>query len=163
MQATLIADDLLTVRQVAEMFHLGEKSIRDRILAGRLPAQKLEGGKQWLIRREDALGALRQTPHHNRDSPAFPPLIIPAGTDPMRVEPNSSIIRRTHTPEGRARALAALDALQDGDEEEQRRAGEYLQRADRQYPVQFRRWNVETWERLDDSTDSQTDNGADAS
>lgn len=155
MQTAFMADDLLTVRQVAEMFHLGEKSIRDRILAGRLPAQKLEGGKQWLIRREDALGALRRTPHGEAASPAdVRPGVVLAGTDPFHVAA-SGIIRRTHTPEGRARALAALDALRDGDAEEQRRAWEHLQRAEPKYPIEFRRWNVETWERLDDASDSQ--------
>lgn len=160
MQTAYIADDLLTVRQVAEMFHLGEKSIRDRILAGRLPAQKLEGGKQWLIRREDALGALRRVPSRESDpSSNARPGVVPAGTDPLHATA-SGIIRRTHTPEGRARAIAALDALGDGDEEEQRRAWEHLQRAEQQYPIQFRRWNIETWERLDDSLESQVEDRA---
>ena len=157
MQTTLMADDLLTVRQVAEMFHLGEKSIRDRILAGRLPAQKLEGGKQWLIRRADALGALRRTPHGEAASPAdVRPRVVPAGTDPLHVAA-SGIIRRTHTPEGRARALAALDKMLEGDEEEQRRAGEHLQRSEQKYPIHFRHWNVETWEPREDSSESQSE------
>ncbi len=158
MQTAFTADDLLTVRQVAEMFHLGEKSIRDRILAGRLPAQKLEGGKQWLIRREDALGALRRT-HSDESALNARPGVVPAGTDPLSVAA-SGIIRRTHTPEGRARAIAALDALRNGDEEEPRRAWEHLQHTEQKNPIQFRRWNVETWERLDDLSDTQADDQA---
>ncbi len=161
MQTAFTADDLLTVRQVAEMFHLGEKSIRDRILAGRLPAQKLEGGKQWLIRREDALGALRRMPNSESHSVLNGhPGIVPAGADPMQIMPNAGIIRRTHTLEGRTRALAALNKMLEGDEEEQRCAGEHLQRSEPKSPIEFRRWNVETWERLGDPSDAPADDQA---
>ncbi len=151
MQTLLPASDLMTVRQVAELFRLGERSVLSRIKDGRLAAQKMEGGKHWLIRREDALAALHGS--SNGDTP--PPGVMRAGNVSMGTETDTGIIRRTHTLEGRARALAALDKMLDGEEDEQRRAGEHLQRVGPESVVQFRRWNVETGESLDEGSDGQ--------
>lgn len=127
---TLIATDLMTVRQVALLFHLGERSVLSRIKDGRLPAHKMEGGKQWLIRREDALAALqgRPTPY-DAAPPTDHPGVVRAGDDPMHAEPGAGIIRRTHTPEGRAHAIAMLHRLREGDIEEQTEAWEFLKTA----------------------------------
>jgi len=151
---TMLTTDLMTVRQVALLFHLGERSVLSRIKDGRLTAHKMEGGKQWLIRREDALAALQGRPApHDRSAPTNRPGVVQAGDDPMHTGPGAGIIRRTHTPEGRARALAALDRLLDGDEDEQRRAWEHLQRIGPASAVQFRRWDVETGERREEGED----------
>jgi excisionase family DNA binding protein len=44
-------DDLLTVREVATHMRVLEKTVREWISQGRLPASK--AGKAWLIRRSD--------------------------------------------------------------------------------------------------------------
>lgn len=148
---TALTTDLMTVRQVALLFRLGERSVLSRIKDGRLPAHKMEGGKQWLIRRADALAVLQGHPaSQGVSSPKTRPGVMPAGTDSMDIDPGAGIIRRTHTPEGRARALAALDRLLDGDADEQRRAWEHLQSVGPESAIQFRRWDVETGERLDE-------------
>lgn len=102
--------ELLTVKQAADLLHLDERTVRNHINRSRLRASKLPGGKGWLIRREDLFTAL---------APAAPrPGIVPAGTNPLGVE-TTGILRRTNTPEGRARAIAVLDRLRNGDAEEQ--------------------------------------------
>ena len=128
-------EELLTVKQAAVMLHLDERTVRNHINAQRLPARKLPGGKGWLIRRADLLNTLQGSERLGQ---------VPAATRP-------GIIRRTHTPEGRARALAALDALLDGDADEQRRAWAHLQRSGPETALEFRRWNPETGDQLDDS------------
>ena len=122
------APELLTVKQAADLLHLNERTIRNHINGHRLPARKLPGGKGWLIRREDLFPAR--------------PGIVPAGTDPLSVE-GTGIIRRTNTPEGRARAIAMLDRLRNEDKNE-----EPLLSPQAASPIQFRRWNIETWEPL---------------
>ncbi len=137
--------ELLTVKQAAALLHLDERTIRNHINRSRLRASKLPGGKGWLIRREDLFTALEPLP------PQIParPGVVPAGTDPLSIE-TSGIIRRTNTPEGRARAIAVLDQLREGDAEEQYQTLEHLSQADA--PIQFRRWNVETWDPLEEDT-----------
>jgi len=43
--------------------------------------------------------------------------------------PGSPLIERTHTPEGRAKALAVLQSFDDGDPEEQRQTWEIVKAA----------------------------------
>ena len=60
----------------------------------------------------------------------------------------TGIVRRTNTPEGRARAIAMLDKLwADRKEQEPESTG---QPAQIHLPIQFRRWNGETWEPLEE-------------
>jgi excisionase family DNA binding protein len=147
MLAIAEAEELLTVKQAANLLHLNERTIRNHINNARLPARKLPAGKGWLIQREDLFAAL-QTPSNLRP-PTVRPGVIEAGSDPMQGDPTEGIIRRTHTAEGRARAIAALDSLLDDDADEQRLAWEHLQRTGPESELQFRRWNIETWERQD--------------
>ena len=154
MLATPEAEELLTVKQAAAVLHLDERTIRNHINGRRLPARKLPGGKGWLIRRQDLFAALQRASDLPQSDAARPNL-APAGTDPRKTEQETGILRRTQSPEGRDRALAALDALLDGDEDEQRRAWEHLQHTGTKADVQFRRWDVNTWERLDEETDAQ--------
>ena len=128
-------EELLTVKQAAVMLHLDERTVRNHINAQRLPARKLPGGKGWLIRRADLLNTLQGSERLGQ---------VPAAARP-------GIIRRTHTPEGRARALAALDALLEGDTDEQCRAWAHLQRSGPETALEFRRWNPETGDQLGDS------------
>ena len=58
----------------------------------------------------------------------------------------TGIVRRTNTPEGRVRAIAMLDKLWADREEQEPEVTE--QPAQTHSPIQFRRWNVETWEPL---------------
>jgi len=129
--------ELLTVKQAADLLHLDERTVRNHINRSRLRASKLPGGKGWLIRREDLLTAL---------TPVARPGTVPAGTDPLSVE-RSGIIRRTNTPEGRARAIAMLDQLRGGNAQEGYYTPDALTQTDT--PIQFRRWNIETWEPLE--------------
>ncbi len=142
-------EELLTVKQVGDLLHLNERTIRNHINSARLPARKLPSGKGWLIRREDLFAILRTSTNLHQSSTVRPG-VAEAGTNPLQSDPAKGILRRTHTPEGRARALAALDRLLDGDADEQRLAWEHLQRAAPKSGLQFRRWNIETGERLDD-------------
>ena len=138
--------ELLTVKQAAALLHLDERTIRNHISRSRLRASKLPGGKGWLIRREDLLTALEPAPSQTTGRPG----VVPAGTDPQSVEV-SGIVRRTNTPEGRARAIAVLDQLwADGRDE----ASAFSEQPAQTYPpIQFRRWNVETWEPLGEDED----------
>ncbi len=149
MPATAEAEELLTVKQAAAMLHLDERTVRNHINGHRLPARKLPGGKGWLIRRADLLNTLEGSEILSQANAAVHSGIVEAGTDPRQAAPDASIIRRTHTPEGRARALAALDALLDGDAEEQRRAWEHLQHIGSDSALEFRWWDPETGKRLD--------------
>ena len=138
--------ELLTVKQAAALLHLDERTIRNHINRSRLRASKLPGGKGWLIRREDLFTALEPSPSQTAARPG----VIPAGTDPMSVEA-SGIIRRTNTPEGRARAIAVLDQLR---AESKDRKTELLGEPAQNYPpLQFRRWNIETWEPMGEDED----------
>ena len=129
--------ELLTVKQAADLLHLDERTVRNHINRSRLRASKLPGGKGWPIRREDLFTAL---------APVARPGVISAGISPISVE-TTGIVRRTNTPEGRARALAVLNQIQNGDAEEQTHTLQDLAQTDA--PIQFRRWNVETWEPLE--------------
>ncbi|BDI29100.1 hypothetical protein CCAX7_11510 [Capsulimonas corticalis] len=63
----------------------------------------------------------------------------------------SLLVDRMGTPDGRERAIAMLRTLgDDWDEGEQRAAAAILQKALAENPIQMRRWNVATWEQLDD-------------
>ena len=137
--------ELLTVKQAAALLHLDERTIRNHINRSRLRASKLPGGKGWLIRREDLFTALEPLPFQ---MPARLG-VVPAGIDPLSVE-TSGIIRRTNTAEGRARAIAVLDKLWVARREQEPVL--MAQPAQTPSPIQFRRWNVETWEPLEEDT-----------
>ena len=62
----------------------------------------------------------------------------------------TGIIRRTNTPEGGVRAIAVLDKLW-ADRREQEPVL-MAQPAQSHSPIQFRRWDVETWEPLEEDT-----------
>ena len=143
MSITAKEPELLTVKQAAALLHLDERTIRNHINRRRLRASKLPGGKGWLIRREDLFTALEPLSLQSAARSG----IVPAGTDPLSVE-ISGIIRRTHTPEGRARAIAVLDKIRaDSKDQETELSAEP---AHSYSPIQFRRWNVETWEPLEE-------------
>lgn len=135
--------ELLTVKQAAALLHLDERTIRNHINRSRLRASKLPGGKGWLIRREDLFTALQPLPSQTTTRPG----VVPAGVDPLSVEGNG-IVRRTNTPEGRARAIAVLDRIQAEATDAQEQFAEYSLQA--KTAIQFRRWNIETWERLEE-------------
>lgn len=124
-------DTLLTVEQVAEMAHLRPRTIRVKINQGLLRAYKPPRSKRWLIRHTDAQKLLTGEPVPQNFPPPF-------------------LIDRLGTPEGRARAVAALRTLgNDRDEEEQRVSGERLRQVRAEGPLQMRRWDVVTGERQD--------------
>ncbi len=133
--------DLLTVKQAAALLHLDERTIRNHINRSRLQASKLPGGKGWLIRREDLFTALQPAP----SQAAARPGVVPAGTNPLSVEA-SGVIRRTNTPEGRARVIAVLDKIRADSKNQETELSEEPARS--YSPLQFQRWNVETWEPL---------------
>lgn len=118
--AALNTEDLLTVEQIAQMMQVNPRTIRNRINAGLLPARKMLGGKDWRIRRVDADALLRQ--------------------GASRLAEPSPVIDRLSTPEGRARAAAALRSLRQGDLAEQRETLALLQKAEREQPLAFRSW-----------------------
>ncbi len=143
MSTAMREQELLTVKQAAALLHLDERTIRNHINRSRLRASKLPGGKGWLIRREDLFTALEPVPSQ---APARPG-VVSAGTDPLSVE-TGGIIRRTNTPEGRARAIAVLDELW---ADRRKQEPEPTEQPPQTYPpIQFRRWNVETWEPLEE-------------
>lgn len=137
--------ELLTVKQAADLLHLDERTVRNHINQRRLRASKLPGGKGWLIRRDDLLTALQPIPSSRTIDRSG---IVPAGTHPLLVE-SEGIIRRTNTLEGRARALAVLDGLQAEAIDELNQSSE--RPAQTEATLQFRRWDVETWERLEEN------------
>ena len=119
----------LTIQETAALFRVEARTIRNWVAAGRLPAKRVIGSRGLLISREVALTLLEE-------------VAAPVSHGPLAVTPQtgtSGIIRRTRTPEGRARALAALDSLLDGDETEQETAGEHLQELRHESGVRFRR------------------------
>ncbi|MGI4791382.1 MAG: helix-turn-helix domain-containing protein [Janthinobacterium lividum] len=135
--------ELLTVKQAAALLQLDERTIRNHINRSRLRASKLPGGKGWLIRREDLFTALEPAAPQSGSRPG----IVPAGTNPLSVE-TSGIIRRINTPEGRARAIAVLDRILAESRNEEPDASE--QPPLTHTAIQFRRWNTETWEPLEE-------------
>jgi excisionase family DNA binding protein len=118
MIATPDTDQLLTVRQAATLLHLDERTVQNHINGGRLPARKLPGGKGWLIRRADLFTSLQDLPSPHRSSDPQPS-VVEAKNNFVPLEVDSGIIRRTHTPEGRAHAIAMLRRLRAGDTQEQ--------------------------------------------
>ena len=119
MLATQDTDELLTVRQAAALLHLDERTVRNHINGGRLPARKLPGEKGWLIRRTDMFLSLQD----------IPSLRLSTAGHPVSVDSNSSIIRRTHTPEGRAHAIAMLCRLRADDSREPKETWDILKTA----------------------------------
>jgi excisionase family DNA binding protein len=75
--------EYLKVEEVAARLKLKEKTIRDWILRGELPAYKL--GKEWRIRRDDFDQAM-QAPDHRRARACRPPL----GSRRSRVDPRTN-------------------------------------------------------------------------
>jgi excisionase family DNA binding protein len=118
---TLNPEELLTVEQIAQMMQVNPRTIRNRINAGLLPARKMVGGKDWRIRRVDADALFSQGALRHAEQPA--------------------IIDRLSTPEGRARAVAALRSLREGDVAEQQETLALLQKAEREQPLSFRSWD----------------------
>ena len=84
--------ELLSIAEAAALLHVDPRTIKQRIRAGLLPAQTLTGSRIVRIERADVLAQLQAVP-------------VPS------VPPASPAIERLNTPEGRARALAVLDAL----------------------------------------------------
>ncbi len=123
----------LTVQETADLFRVDPRTIRNWIKSGKLRARRVAGSKGMLIAREDAHHLLEEVPTH-LDTQTFQP----------------SLIDRLGTPEGRARAVALLENLgEDRALEEQRMAWEHLQKTRENHPIQFRRWDVNTWQRLE--------------
>lgn len=121
------SEELLTVKQAATVLHLHERTIRNYINDARLPARKMLGGKGWFIRRTDLFTVLQTSSNLHR--PVARSGAVRAGSDPIHVEPDVGIIRRTHTPEGRARAVDVLRRLRAGDAQEQTQAWNLLKTA----------------------------------
>lgn len=123
----------LTVQETAGLFRVDPRTVRNWIKSGKLRARRVAGSKGMLIVREDALRLLEE---------------VPTRLDTQASQ--SSLIDRLGTPKGRACAVALLENLgEDRDPEEQRAAWEHLQKTLEKHPVQFRRWDVNTWQRLE--------------
>ncbi len=114
-------DELLTVAQIARLLQVNPRTIRNRIKAGQLPARKMVGGKDWRVRRVDADILFRQ------DAPL--------------ITEQSPLIDRLSTAEGRARAIASLRSLREGNQAEQRETLALLQKAEREQPLSLRPWD----------------------
>ena len=71
----MIADELLTLPQIAEMLGVNHSTVRLWVSEGRLPADKA-GGRKWLVRAGDLQQMLDNQPHIGK------PRTIPKAEEP---------------------------------------------------------------------------------
>ena len=132
-QADADASELLSVAEAAALLRVNPRTIRNRIRAGLLPARTLAGTRTVRVERRDVLAQWQ--PHSTQAG------LAPHGK-------SSPLVDRLGTPEGRARALAALDALTEGDELEQRDTIALLARAEQNNPLALREAIPQDMDRL---------------
>lgn len=122
-RAEMHLSELLSVAEAAALLRVSPRTIRNRIRAGLLPARTLTGSRTIRVDRQDVMAQWHPVSAGSR------------AASPGKLSP---LVDRLSTPEGRARALAALDAPTEGDALEQRDILALLTQAGRESPLTLR-------------------------